>query len=411
MSLNQRPSRAPSPSDYSAQSYHTADADREADDNRAVLEQRVSHATPAVRQPRQEHGNEVAPQGEAQPPLPKTDCTQLLGAIAAVMAEIQPVEKGGWNKFQSYAFARMQDLLVTVTPLMGKHGIVVFQHEEGREMFDGGNAIAIRYRFTIVHKSGEVWFERPLQTGLSRCRDSKQGFDDKSLNKCHTAARKYFLMSLFQIPTEDMEDGDDGERPQAGPRPQGKRRAVPGPDGKVGPHSIAIVDGEAPEAWAKRFNAFIDKAATEAEVNDWYDKNAAAFGKLQGRFQSVYDGLIDYMDARVAKLQGGDKPPAETKADPISSGKVPTGNQTGTTASDGFPGDTPIPVMLDRKLTADEQDWLKACDDAFAGAEDPDALAAEQDSVMHPARETVSDYAWDRAKEIVRKHLVRLTSG
>jgi hypothetical protein len=31
------------------------------------------------------------------------------------------------------------------------------------------------------------------------------------LNKCHTAARKYFLLALFQIPTGDEEDADRGE--------------------------------------------------------------------------------------------------------------------------------------------------------------------------------------------------------
>jgi hypothetical protein len=50
-----------------------------------------------------------------------------------------------------------------------------------------------------------------MQTGMSRCRDSKGGFDDKSMNKCHTAARKYFLLALFQIPTGDIDDADSAD--------------------------------------------------------------------------------------------------------------------------------------------------------------------------------------------------------
>ena len=53
------------------------------------------------------------------------------------------------------------------------------------------------------------------QTGVSTCRNSKGGWDDKSLNKCHTAARKYFLLSLFQIPTGEEDDADKGEKARA----------------------------------------------------------------------------------------------------------------------------------------------------------------------------------------------------
>jgi ERF superfamily len=49
------------------------------------------------------------------------------------------------------------------------------------------------------------------RTDMSRCRDSRGGYDDKALNKCATAARKYFLMSLLQIPTGDDADADLGE--------------------------------------------------------------------------------------------------------------------------------------------------------------------------------------------------------
>jgi hypothetical protein len=88
---------------------------------------------------------------------------------------------------------------------------VIFQSETGRAMFDNDNVFAVEYAFTVVHSSGERWPELIKQTGVSRCRDSKGGWDDKCVNKCHTAARKYFLLSLFQIPTGEEEDADQGE--------------------------------------------------------------------------------------------------------------------------------------------------------------------------------------------------------
>jgi hypothetical protein len=135
----------------------------------------------------------------------------LVAAIAAVMNEVHVVAKRGENKFHGYRYAAMGDILKEVTPLLGRHGIVIFQSETGRAMFDEDNVIAIEYAFTVAHASGETWPHVIKQTGVSTCRNTKGGWDDKSLNKCHTAARKYFLLALFQIPTGDEEDADRGE--------------------------------------------------------------------------------------------------------------------------------------------------------------------------------------------------------
>jgi hypothetical protein len=140
-------------------------------------------------------------------PAPAT----LVGAIAAVMNEVHTVAKRGVNEFHRYQYATMGDILKEITPLLGRHGIVIFQSETGRAMFDEDNVIAIEYAFTVAHVSGETWPQPLRQTGVSMCRNSKGGWDDKSLNKCHTAARKYFLLALFQIPTGDEDDADQGE--------------------------------------------------------------------------------------------------------------------------------------------------------------------------------------------------------
>jgi hypothetical protein len=149
-------------------------------------------------------------------PAPAT----LVGAIAAVMNEVHTVAKRGKNTFHGYRYAQMQDILQEITPLLGRHGIVIFQSETGRAMFDEDNVIAVEYTFTVAHVSGETWPQPLRQTGVSMCRNSKGGWDDKSLNKCHTAARKYFLLALFQIPTGDEADADQGENDD------GRRAAV-----------------------------------------------------------------------------------------------------------------------------------------------------------------------------------------
>lgn len=333
---------------------------------------------------------------EAEPELPETGPAAVIAAIAAIMAEIKPVEKLGWNDFQKYAHVRMQDLSRELTPLMGKHGIVVFQTEEGRELFDGGAAVAVRYRFTVVHKSGAIWPQRPLQTGVSSCRSTKGGFDDKALNKCHTAARKYFLLSLFQIASEDEDDSDRGSPQDNGngnhrPRPQG-RRPVPSPSGKLPPHLLPVVEGEAPEAWATRFKGFVDKAESTAEIDKWYDANIAVFEKLKaGKFMVAYNDLLDFMDAKGAQFAA----PAKA-ADPISSGPA-------TASAGGFPGDKTMP-----SLTDSDEKWLQGLRDTFAQCETAEELAEEQKSSMLPSKDAVSIVAWGDAVKLVSDNLKRI---
>jgi hypothetical protein len=143
-------------------------------------------------------------------------------AIAGITSEVGVISKLGTNKFHGYKFAQMQDVLQKITPLIAKHGLIIVQTEIGRNMLDDGRAVAVEYEFTIAHTSGEVWPDRPKQTGLCRCRDSKGGFDDKCFNKAHTAARKYFLLALFQIATGEEDDADEHD---TGFRPPPKRPA------------------------------------------------------------------------------------------------------------------------------------------------------------------------------------------
>ena len=171
---------------------------------------------------------DIAPPKQMQAmPVPK-----LATAISKVMGEIaaDPIHKSGKNSFHNYSYARMQDILNGLTPLMSKHGITIMQTEIERGFMDNGNAIYATYDFTIMHESGEVWPFPQRQTGVSNTRTSKGTFDDKGLNKCHTSARKYFLLSLFQIPTTDEDDADRGDNDGYGaeerrrPRPGLRRR-------------------------------------------------------------------------------------------------------------------------------------------------------------------------------------------
>ena len=61
------------------------------------------------------------------------------------MKEVDVVAKHGENSFHRYRYAKMEDILKDITPLLGRHGLVIFQSETGRAMFDEGGVIAIKY--------------------------------------------------------------------------------------------------------------------------------------------------------------------------------------------------------------------------------------------------------------------------
>jgi hypothetical protein len=239
------------------------------------------------------------------------------------MTDIQAVEKGGTNSFHNYKYARMQDILLMLTPLMGKHGLAVFQDEVGREMFDDGRAVAIRYQFTVAHKSGEVWPERPIQSGMSMCRTSKGAFDDKTFAKAHTSARKYFLLSLFQIPTEDEDDSDNQRRRSKSDEP------VPGPSGHVPPYAIEPTKNDTFDLWAKRYEAAVARSRTPDELALWDELNDEFLGKVDTGAPEVYVRIM----ATFEKVKAGFEPDhaaprpqearteARAKPDPISTGR------------------------------------------------------------------------------------------
>lgn len=403
--MNQRPTRAPSPP---AEDIHFDEVEPA-----RVASEPVNHAPPAVRMQQALPPHQTAGPVE-QPVLPNTGFAKLAAAIAGVMAEIKPVEKSGWNDFHKYKYAKMGDLSIELTPLMGRHGIVIFQNEVDRAMFDDGKVISVRYQFTVVHSSGEIWPERPLITGMSRCRDSKGGFDDKAFNKAHTAARKYFLLSLFQIPTDD-EVTDDADAPASDQRsrPSAQRRA-PSPEGKVTPHLIPIVNGEAPAAWASRFIKAIEKS-DGPECDLWYNENYQIFEKLKTADEAVYSSLIDAMDARTS-------PPvkqeefAEKKDDPISSGPPAADNPKRRRAptppkDDGFPGDKPMVKHGNHPDQAfDEAEWLQSIGNAYSSVEDTSQLMEAQGKYMTPYKEQVSETAWSAAVGLTKKALKEIES-
>ena len=51
---------------------------------------------------------------------------------------------------------------------------------------------------------------------MAAIKNHKGTVDDKAANKCHSAARKYFLLGLLQVPVGDLPDADSDDDPAPG---------------------------------------------------------------------------------------------------------------------------------------------------------------------------------------------------
>lgn len=184
--------------------------------------------------------------------MPKT----VAEAVNAVMGKVKHVDKSGENKFHNYKYARVEDLMAKVQPAMFDAGLVIVQSEVERQLIGEGALMVATYEFALAHKSGEVWDERIRHTGMAAARNSKGGFDDKALNKCHTAARKYFIIGLLQVPTGDLPDVDaEEDKPALREAPQSVRKSAA--------QAKRDLDHE-------KLIAAIKACRSEAELDAWY---------------------------------------------------------------------------------------------------------------------------------------------
>jgi len=251
----------------------------------------------------------------------------IAGAIADVMSKVGTIAKGGKNEYFGYRYARMEDLLHAITPLMGAAGLAVIQNEVSKEVLEG-NRLAVTYEFSIFHASGEIWPEKPRHTGVCISRDRKGNWDEKAVSKCHTTARKYFLLALFQVPAGDFADADDDDanqrqeqRPVPGPSapplkeitPEAKARASEKAAEDGIPHRITLGPGKGPDEWASSFIRSIGKAQTVDEVKAWDAANEPILQNISDNFPGTYDMIQVAVTRRLNDLSevGGGAAPAE----------------------------------------------------------------------------------------------------
>jgi hypothetical protein len=119
----------------------------------------------------------------------------LYAALAAAQAEFRPVAENGYNKFTQQKYARLDDVLQHVRPILARHGLAVIQTCER-----DGDKLTLRTR--LAHESGQT-VESDMPMNLDKGDKPMQ-----ALGAALTYARRYALMSLLGVAGGEDDDAE-----------------------------------------------------------------------------------------------------------------------------------------------------------------------------------------------------------
>jgi hypothetical protein len=127
--------------------------------------------------------------------------TEAVKALAPRMAKailaVDRVPLNGYNAFHKYHYATAADVKAVARQALADNDIVLVPSI--RSVQQNGKATSIDFDMTLIFPEG--YMVMPWQ---AEAHDTQ----DKGVNKCVTAALKYFLIALLQIPTGDEPDAD-----------------------------------------------------------------------------------------------------------------------------------------------------------------------------------------------------------
>lgn len=129
-------------------------------------------------------------------------------ALLEAQKEIEAVDKDGKNPFFKSSYTTLNAAIMACKQILNKHDIVVLQPIQSDE-----NGVYVAT--TLIHTSGEQI------TSKHRIREAKDN-DPQSQGSAITYARRYSLMSMLCMSSDD----DDGEKAQQAYRKEPVRQAV-----------------------------------------------------------------------------------------------------------------------------------------------------------------------------------------
>lgn len=136
----------------------------------------------------------------------------VVEAWAAVMNDVQSIEKGEFNKAQGFRFRGIDAVMDVVGPALRKHGVIVVPTgtDVALETYDTAKGTAMRnatvtMQFTVYGPNGDAF------VGVSFGEAADAG--DKAVTKAQSVALRTFLLQSLMVPTGDPDpDASSHER-------------------------------------------------------------------------------------------------------------------------------------------------------------------------------------------------------
>src|SRR5262245_11393314 len=235
----------------------------------------------------------------AQLPSPFSGPTDKIDrAIAAITDEAAPVAKAGYNDFHKYPYSRIEDYTSIIAPLLGKHGLAVYETSIGRNEI--GGMIYVDYAFYISVEGQRIG---PLKfTGMARARDSKGNFDPACIAKTLTAARKQFYAAQFHLKSED---GGSDTPPRSG---SSARTPIQPPK-----EQPLTVDPNKPQTlplgklgwgdWSGTFLQIIRACASMDTIEKWLNANKDVLEMMRRENEPHHQFVMRQYHKRIRELQ------------------------------------------------------------------------------------------------------------
>lgn len=139
---------------------------------------------------------------------------KISDALIQARAKMPMVGKGGFNPFDKYNYAKLDDYVKAVDDHLTAHDLTIITSSHNAESLpsrvtnNNKTEYPVRVRLTmrLVHKSGQWIQVEAVGEGQDR--------SDKGLYKAHTGARKYGYASLFGLATSDDPEETEQEPTQ-----------------------------------------------------------------------------------------------------------------------------------------------------------------------------------------------------
>ena len=231
---------------------------------------------------------------------------EIAAAVCVVMGQITTLSKDERNKFQNYDYVSVDQFYALVGPLMAEAGIFTMLYEKSMDVgerkttSDRGDTkasvwLSACYDVWIYHKSGAAF--GPVERSITVPASGAQSYASAI-----SFVEKYYLRSLFKIPTGD---GDEDGAPKRDLPANGRRNDRPNDT-----HRPAVDDatssktfyiGQAEREWAK--------VTSREGMTKWWNDHKDAMG-------DIFDGNSDplYADLKAKYQAHGKTLPATVEA-------------------------------------------------------------------------------------------------